>query len=78
MATSREAAADAAPGPGSYASVAALYAEAKALKEKEEEEKETAGRKGREPSVAERRNMVKAKEFSRAWAWSVGFFGWLL
>jgi hypothetical protein len=36
------------------------------------------GREGRELSVAERRNMVKAKEFNRAWAWSMGFFGWLL
>lgn len=36
------------------------------------------GREGRELSVAERRNMVKAKEFDRAWAWSMGFFGWLL
>jgi hypothetical protein len=80
MATARSAApssaADPLPSPGSRASVAALFAKARALKEKGDA-KELA-RRQREGSAAERRNEGKARVFRRAWGWSVGFFAWLL
>lgn len=76
------AAAKGAGDPTSYAEVSALYAKARALKEKEEAEalarRQRDERKGRELSVAEKRNAVKTRVFKKAWGWSMGFFGWLL
>lgn len=64
--------------------VSALMAKAKALKKRDDAQKarkvQGALPKGdeKEMSVVERRNMEKTRQFRWAWAWSLGFFGWLL
>ena len=72
------------PAPGSYNSIAAQYARAKAAKDAEDQAK--AGRitkqngldrTGKPKSVAERLDEFKKRKFGREWGWVVGFFCWL-
>jgi phosphatidylinositol glycan class O len=68
-----------APGPGSYNSVAAQYARAKALRDAEENGKTTAGKTGKQDkSTADRLNDVKKERFLSEWNWVLGAFVWFL
>jgi phosphatidylinositol glycan class O len=70
--------------PGSYNSIAAQYARAKAAKDAEDKAKvdgimQRNGLSGDgKKSAIERLNEVKGDKFKREWAWVVGFFVWLL
>ena len=75
--------------PGSYNSIAAQYARAKAAKDKEERAKVEGilrenglgmgvdGNEGRK-SVVERLNERKGRRWKREWGWVLGVFVWLL
>lgn len=72
------------PVPGSYNSIAAQYARAKAAKDAEEQAKagktmkqKGLDRTGKPKTVAERLDEFKKRKFGREWGWVVGFFCWL-
>lgn len=72
-----------AAGPGSYNSIAAQYARAKAIKDREDAakastEKLRKEREGREKSPSERLAERKAGRFKSEWIWVVGAFVWFL
>jgi phosphatidylinositol glycan class O len=78
--------------PGSYDSIAAQYARAKAAKEKEDErkaggilaafglggEEDRRGGKVKVKGAFERLNEVKEMRLRGEWGWVVGFWVWLL
>src|SRR5271155_2554073 len=67
--------------PGSYNSIAAQYARAKAIKDAEDAAKDKGmgpESKGKSKTAIERLNERKAGRFSREWGWVVGVFVWLL
>lgn len=79
------------PAQAMNASVAALMAKAKAIQQREEAEKarkaqkeaskaapKPANKKKKELSPAEKKNRERSLVFRRAWAWTAGFYGWLL
>lgn len=70
---------------GSYNSIAAQYAQAKARKEAEDLRKgiglgvvPPAGKGGGRKTVGERLNEVKEGRFKSNWSWVAGVFLWLL
>ncbi|KAH6684503.1 hypothetical protein B0J14DRAFT_573028 [Halenospora varia] len=72
-----------AAGPGSYNSIAAQYARAKAIKDREDAakastEKLRKEREGREKSPSERLAERKVGRFKSEWIWVVGAFVWFL
>jgi len=70
--------------PGSYTSIAAQYARAKAVKDAEDAAKvngilkDHGYVKPKPKSPVERLNERKRQRFDREWGWTVGFFLWLL
>jgi phosphatidylinositol glycan class O len=72
--------------PGSYNSIAAQYARAKAAKDAEDKAKVDgimkrnglSGIGNGKKSAIERLNELKGDRFKREWAWVMGFFMWLL
>lgn len=67
--------------PGSYNSIAAQYARAKAAKDAEDAAKVQGlmGQVNRKPKTAvEKLNERREERFNRDWNWVVGFFVWLL
>lgn len=69
------------PVPGSYNSIAAQYARAKAAKGAEDAARVQGllGQVNRKPkSAVEKLNERREKRFLSDWGWVVGFFVWLL
>ena len=69
------------PAPGSYNSIAAQYARAKAAKDAEDAAKVQGlmGQLDRRPKTAvEKLNEGRERKFNADWGWVVGFFVWLL
>jgi phosphatidylinositol glycan class O len=72
--------------PGSYNSIAAQYARAKAAKDAEDKAKVDgimkrnglSGNGNGKKSAVERLNELKGDRFKREWRWVLGFFAWLL
>jgi phosphatidylinositol glycan class O len=72
--------------PGSYNSIAAQYARAKAAKDAEDKAKVDgimkdnglSGNGNGKMSAIETLNEIKGARFKREWGWVVGFFVWLL